>query len=315
VYFGGASSSSGSSLFLERPTGAGRYCPAGDRSVEILTAILSPCKPGLPSSYTQPETAAARRARWPRGQWSDLLLCCGLCSPRFSHQSVCTLSSSGRSLFRHCRGRSSIFTALLRPGVRTSMFPSNGASCTTRSPPSLSPHQMGRRCMPGTSYRWGSIGAMSKDSWRKPSGPAPDFKQTPAFELLRDDPGSLLVLYLHGAGGTLGSGYRPASYRAASAGAPDRIHVVAVEYRGFGLSTGTPSEDGLLTDAATLVDWAMAEAGIPAHRIIIWGQSSSRVLSSSRLLRTCPRLRPPIVWQGQSPFSVRFPAFLSSTTF
>ncbi|KAH8773417.1 Alpha/Beta hydrolase protein [Diaporthe sp. PMI_573] len=131
----------------------------------------------------------------------------------------------------------------------------------------------------------------------EPSGPAPDFKQTPAFELLRDDPESLLVLYLHGAGGTLGSGYRPASYRAASAGAPDRIHVVAVEYRGFGLSTGTPSEDGLLTDAATLVDWAMAEAGIPAHRIIIWGQSLGTAVATG-LVHNMALRQEPVLFSG-----------------
>ncbi|KKY36413.1 putative abhydrolase domain-containing protein 12 [Diaporthe ampelina] len=115
----------------------------------------------------------------------------------------------------------------------------------------------------------------------EPAGLTPSFRQRLAFELLRDDPESLLVLYLHGAGGTLGSGHRPASYRAASAGAPDRIHVVAVDYRGFGLSTGTPSEDGLLTDATTLVNWAMAEAGIPAHRIIVWGQSLGTAVATS----------------------------------
>lgn len=123
-------------------------------------------------------------------------------------------------------------------------------------------------------------------------GPAPDFKQRLAFELLRDDPQSLLVLYLHGAGGTLGSGHRPASYRAASAGAPDRIHVVAVEYRGFGLSTGSPSEDGLLTDATTLVDWAMAEAGIPPHRIIIWGQSLGTAVATSLVHHMAVRQNP-----------------------
>lgn len=116
---------------------------------------------------------------------------------------------------------------------------------------------------------------------REPSGLAPNFKQRLSFEVLRDDPESLLVLYLHGAGGTLGSGHRPASYRAISAGAPDRVHIVAVDYRGFGLSTGTPSEHGLLTDATTLVSWALIEAGIPAHRIIIWGQSLGTAVATA----------------------------------
>lgn len=131
----------------------------------------------------------------------------------------------------------------------------------------------------------------------EPSGLAPNFQQRLAFELLRDDPESLLVLYLHGAGGTLGSGHRPASYRAASAGAPDRIHIVAVDYRGFGLSTGTPSEHGLLTDATTLVDWAMTEAGIPAHRIIIWGQSLGTAVATGLVHHMALR-HEPILFSG-----------------
>ncbi|KAJ0107332.1 bhydrolase domain-containing protein 12 [Diaporthe amygdali] len=127
---------------------------------------------------------------------------------------------------------------------------------------------------------------------KEPSGLALNVKQKLAFELLRDDPESLLVLYLHGAGGTLGSGHRPPSYRAISAGAPGRIHIVAMDYRGFGLSTGTPSEDGLLTDATALVDWAMIEAGIPAHRIIIWGQSLGTAVATSLVHRMAFRDEP-----------------------
>lgn len=94
-----------------------------------------------------------------------------------------------------------------------------------------------------------------------------------SFNLLRSDPSALLVLHLHGAAGTLASGFRPASYRAMSALAPDKIHTVAIDYRGFGGSTGTPSESGLLTDAITLAEWAMQSAGIPPSRIVLFGQS------------------------------------------
>lgn len=130
----------------------------------------------------------------------------------------------------------------------------------------------------------------------EPSGLAPDFNQRLASELLRGDPESLLVLYLHGAGGTLGSGHRPASYRAASAGAPDRIHIVAIDYRGFGLSTGTPSEDGLLTDATTLVKWAISQ-GIAPHRIIIWGQSLGTAVATSLVHHMALR-HEPVLFSG-----------------
>ncbi|KAK8050822.1 alpha/beta-hydrolase [Apiospora phragmitis] len=102
---------------------------------------------------------------------------------------------------------------------------------------------------------------------------APDVSQRLSFQLLRDDPEALLVLHFHGAGGTLGSGWRPPSYRAMSAAAPDKIHVVAIDYRGFGTSTGSPSEEGLLLDAQTLAAWAMNDAGIHPSRIVLFGQS------------------------------------------
>ncbi len=101
------------------------------------------------------------------------------------------------------------------------------------------------------------------------------------FKLLRDDPDSLLVLFFHGAGGTLGAGWRPAGFRAMHAGAPDKIHTVAIDYRGFGSSTGAPSEEGLLTDAITLAKWAMQEAGIPPSRIVLFGQSLGTAVSIS----------------------------------
>lgn len=115
----------------------------------------------------------------------------------------------------------------------------------------------------------------------EPSGHVDDITTRTSFHILRDDPASLLVIYLHGAGGTLGSGWRPASYRGLYSGASDRIHTVAIDYRGFGMSTGAPSEEGLLTDAITLTKWAMDVAGIPASRIVIFGQSLGTAVSVS----------------------------------
>ena len=81
---------------------------------------------------------------------------------------------------------------------------------------------------------------------KEPDGVMTDITQRFGFKLLRDDPDSLLVLYFHGAAGTVGSGWRPPSYRAMHAGEPGRIHTVAVDYRGFGASTGYPTEEGLV---------------------------------------------------------------------
>ncbi|KAI1410312.1 alpha/beta-hydrolase [Hypoxylon sp. FL1857] len=120
-----------------------------------------------------------------------------------------------------------------------------------------------------------------QDLLEESSGLVPDITDRLGFKLLRDDPSSLLVLYFHGAAGTLGSGWRPPSYRAMSAGAPNRIHTVAIDYRGFGASTGIPSEEGLQKDAISLAEWAMNEAGIPPSRIVLFAQSLGTAVSIS----------------------------------
>lgn len=105
------------------------------------------------------------------------------------------------------------------------------------------------------------------------SGFSLDITSHLAFQLLHDDPEAVLVIHLHGAGGTVGSGYRCPNYRALSAGRPDKIHVLTFDYRGFGRSPGTPSESGLIVDALSVIAWAMKVARIPPHRIIIYSQS------------------------------------------
>lgn len=107
----------------------------------------------------------------------------------------------------------------------------------------------------------------------EPSGFALDFKSRFAFKLLRDDPDTQLIIHMHGAGGTVGSGYRVPNYRALSAGQPKTTHVLTFDYRGFGRSPGTPSERGLCLDAIAVVEWALKVAGIPPSRILIFSQS------------------------------------------
>lgn len=51
------------------------------------------------------------------------------------------------------------------------------------------------------------------------------------------------------------------------------IHILTVDYRGYGLSTGVPDENGVIVDAITTIKWAMEVAQIPASRIAILGHS------------------------------------------
>jgi fermentation-respiration switch protein FrsA (DUF1100 family) len=75
-----------------------------------------------------------------------------------------------------------------------------------------------------------------------------------------------VVLYLHGNGGALS--HRAARFRVLTA---DGTGLVAVDYRGYGGSSGHPTETGLSIDAET--GYAFAVARYPAARIAVWGES------------------------------------------
>jgi abhydrolase domain-containing protein 12 len=103
----------------------------------------------------------------------------------------------------------------------------------------------------------------------------------------------------------MASGYRPDAYRSLYSAAPDKIHVVTVDYRGYGLSSGTPSEEGLLIDAIALTKWAMGVAGIPASRIVIFAQSLGTGVAIS-LIDNLAAEEPPVSFAGTvlvAPFS------------
>lgn len=56
---------------------------------------------------------------------------------------------------------------------------------------------------------------------------------------------------------------------------------MAVDYRGYGHSTGVPSEEGVIEDAAALVKWATTVAGIPPERLVLLGQSLGTAIVSA----------------------------------
>ena len=59
------------------------------------------------------------------------------------------------------------------------------------------------------------------------------------------------------------------------------IHILTVDYRGYGLSTGSPSEEGVIIDAIATVDWAIRIARIPPARIVILGHSLGTAISAA----------------------------------
>lgn len=107
-------------------------------------------------------------------------------------------------------------------------------------------------------------------------GPAEDYTQTTAYKLLAENPNARVIVNLHGNAAHIGTGFRPNIYRnmVSISTAENPVHVIAFDYRGFGLSTGTPTEEGLITDAETVIAMLTAPPlSIPRSRIVITGQS------------------------------------------
>jgi fermentation-respiration switch protein FrsA (DUF1100 family) len=78
--------------------------------------------------------------------------------------------------------------------------------------------------------------------------------------------GKPVILYLHGNGGALR--YRVERFSRLIA---DGIGVVAVEYRGYGGSSGSPSERGLIADGEAGYAFAAARYAVP--QLVLWGES------------------------------------------
>lgn len=75
-----------------------------------------------------------------------------------------------------------------------------------------------------------------------------------------------VFLYFHGNGGSLR--YRVPRFENLIA---DGSGLVALSYRGYGGSGGSPSEEGLLADADTA--YAFARAQYPEAKLVVWGES------------------------------------------
>lgn len=117
----------------------------------------------------------------------------------------------------------------------------------------------------------------SSDVFRKPSDlgvpfdqcfiDTPDGVRLSAWHLCPANPLASIV-YFHGSGGNLGirTEILVELYR-------NGLQVFAVDYRGFGWSTGTPSEDGVLVDVAATVDFFNANFRRFRCPVVYWGRS------------------------------------------
>lgn len=79
-------------------------------------------------------------------------------------------------------------------------------------------------------------------------------------------PGRPVIVYFHGNGGSLA--HRVLRFRRL---VDDGTGLVALSYRGYGGSQGSPTEDGLIADGRAALDFARAT--YPDAKILLWGES------------------------------------------
>jgi fermentation-respiration switch protein FrsA (DUF1100 family) len=85
-----------------------------------------------------------------------------------------------------------------------------------------------------------------------------------------DDSTGMWILLCHGQTGNVATTTRPEYYAYARA---TGVNILAFDWRGFGTSTGTPSEAGLYRDATAAYGYLRDSLGVPADRIVIFGHS------------------------------------------
>lgn len=95
-----------------------------------------------------------------------------------------------------------------------------------------------------------------------------DGERLHAWVVPADDPQAPWVLFCHGNAGNL-------SNRVERAVVFHRMGVNALlfDYRGYGRSTGTPSEAGLTRDAVACWNWLVTARNVPPARIVVMGES------------------------------------------
>src|SRR5271163_1768878 len=107
------------------------------------------------------------------------------------------------------------------------------------------------------------------------------------------DPNAHVVVSFHGNAAHIGSAFRPSTYQQMLALSTPRrpVHVIAFDYRGFGLSTGHPTEEGIITDGMELVSFLTglgpfesrkwSHLQVPISQIVLLGHSLGTATSTA----------------------------------
>lgn len=97
--------------------------------------------------------------------------------------------------------------------------------------------------------------------------------------LLTSDPEAKVLVSFHGNAGHIAQGWRTDTYRSFSS--LPHTHTITIDYRGFGKSTGSPTEAGLITDGIALVNYVLYDLHIPPDRISLVGQSLGTAVAAA----------------------------------
>ena len=69
----------------------------------------------------------------------------------------------------------------------------------------------------------------------------------------------------------------------------DPVHVISFDYRGFGLSTGSPTEEGLIADGLAVINHLTSVLSIPPSRITLVGHSLGTAVATAVAERLASR--------------------------
>lgn len=108
--------------------------------------------------------------------------------------------------------------------------------------------------------------------------PTPDGENLSAFYIWgenRSNQRKTTVLMFHGNAGNIGHRLPIAKMFANSMD----CNVFMLEYRGYGLSTGSPDEQGLMVDAQTALDYLKERQETNDHHVVVYGQSLGGAVS------------------------------------
>lgn len=101
------------------------------------------------------------------------------------------------------------------------------------------------------------------------------------FRYDKEDPKCRLIISFHGNAGSVAQGWRTEAYKTMATADPyGCTHILAFDYRGFGKSTGDPSEAWLIMDGLAVVQYALLTLKFPLHRILLVGHSLGAAVAS-----------------------------------